>query len=104
MSNELLSRTINKAGSPPHLRRTREINLIKLSISLFETFSIRLSLSKQKTLVFAPDKNPVMSLEFSNFSRFIGVTGHLYMRTVFTTKSTEDLKSKYKPESDYYLE
>ena len=25
------------------------------------------------------------------------------MRTVFTVKSTEDLKSKYKPGSDYYL-
>ena len=30
-------------------------------------------------------------------------TGHLFMRTVFTIKSTEDLKSKYKPGSDYYL-
>ena len=29
--------------------------------------------------------------------------GHIFMRTVFTIKSTEDLKSKCKPGSDYYL-
>ena len=30
-------------------------------------------------------------------------TGHLFMRTVFTIKSSEDLKIKYKPGSDSYL-
>ena len=29
-------------------------------------------------------------------------TGHLFMRTVFSMKSAEDLKSKHKPGSDYY--
>ena len=28
-------------------------------------------------------------------------TGHLFMRNVFTIKSTEDLKSRYKPGSHY---
>ena len=41
--------------------------------------------------------------KFRILSRFIGKTGHKFMRTVFTIKSTEDLKSKYKPGSDYYL-
>ena len=31
------------------------------------------------------------------------LTGNLYLRTIFSIKSTEDLKSKYKPGSDYYL-
>ena len=30
-------------------------------------------------------------------------TGYLFMRTVFTIKSNEDMKSKYKSGLDYYL-
>ena len=50
------------------------------------------------TSVFAPDDNPIRSLEISNFSRFIDIDW-----SIFTMKSYEDLKSKDKPESDYYL-
>ena len=30
-------------------------------------------------------------------------TGHLFLWTIFSIKSTEDLKSKYIPGSDHYL-
>ena len=39
--------------------------------------------------------------KFQNFSKIIGVD--IVIRAVFTSKSTEDLKSKYKHRSDHYL-
>ena len=41
--------------------------------------------------------------KFQIFSKFIGVDWSFVLRTIFTTKSTEDLKSKYKQGSDNYL-
>ena len=49
--------------------------------------------------MFVPDNNPVIK-----FSPDLSVkTGHLFIRAVFTIKSTKDLESKYKPGLDYYL-
>ena len=52
----------------------------------------------KRGLVFAPDNNPIRSLEI--FSRFISVDWSLIRETVFTIKSSEDLKLTG---SDYYL-
>ena len=55
--------------------------------------------------MFAPDNIPIRSLEISNkFSADLLVkTGYLFMRTIYTFKSPEDLKSQYKLGLDYYL-
>ena len=55
-------------------------------------------------LVFAPDNNPIRSIGNFKFSvDLLAYTGHLFRKNVFTMKSTEDLKSKYKPGSGCYL-
>ena len=55
--------------------------------------------------MFAPDNNPVSSLEISNFqfSRFIVVDWSLIHGDLLSIKSIEDLKSENKQGSDDHL-
>ena len=57
------------------------------------------------TEVFALDNNPnqITHWKFQIFSRIIGVDWPLIYEDCFRIKSTENLKSKYKHRSDYYL-
>ena len=53
--------------------------------------------------MFAPDINPISSLEFQIFSRFIGEDWSLIYEDRFHIQSTKNLESKYQHGADYYL-